>query len=226
MLPRITSSTARKVLLAALLLGQASVLVILLSVFLSNAWVVQSTRDNIFDDISETRASHVVIVPGAGIYAGGKPTPALRDRLACALDLYKSNKAQKILVSGDNSTRYYDEVTTMRKWLLARGAAPADVVRDHAGFRTHDTMQRAAVLFGVEDATICTQRFHVYRSVYLAQAAGIDAVGAVADRREDPAAFWNAIRESGARLKAVADVWILRTEPRYWGPPEDLIGNN
>ncbi len=221
-LARISMKHLRWTAFAALV----TVLIAVALVFFANAWVVRSTRASIYEKPSEARASHVVIVPGAGIYRPGQPTPALEDRLTCALELYRMGKASKILVSGDNSTRHYDEVSTMRQWLIARGAAPADVVRDHAGFRTHDTMQRASVLFGVKESTICTQRFHVYRAVFLAREAGIDAVAVVADRRYDPAARWNAFRESLARVKAVADVWLLGTEPRYWGPKEDLIGNN
>lgn len=41
---------------------------------------------------------------------------------------------------------------------------------DHAGFDTYDSIYRAKNIFEVKSMTIVTQRFHVYRAVYMARA--------------------------------------------------------
>lgn len=160
----------------------------------------------------------VVIVLGARVYANGNPSAALEDRLHCALDLVRSGRARDVIVSGDHGRRDYDEVNAMRAWLVARGVASERVYLDHAGFRTLDTMVRAREVFAVRSALVCTQRFHLARSLWLARAQGIDAAGVVADRRIYPARRFDATREFLARVKAVLDTEVLGTAPRFLGP--------
>ncbi len=166
----------------------------------------------------------VAIVPGARVFADGTPSHALADRLQTAYELYKDGRVGKILVSGDHGTGRYDEVNAMHSWLLERGVPPASIYLDHAGFRTLDTMARAARVFEVERAVICTQRFHLGRSVFLARAAGIDALGVEADRRELLRARHNARREALARVRAWLDVHVLGTKPKFLGPPIPISG--
>jgi SanA protein len=85
-------------------------------------------------------------------------------------------------------------------------------------------MQRARNVFGVEDAIVCTQAVHLPRTLYLAEAAGIEATGFAADRRAYAHARYQAARESVASLAAVLDTWLQR-EPRYWGPAIPIDGS-
>jgi SanA protein len=86
---------------------------------------------------------------------------------------------KKILVSG-NDTPDAPEASVMSAWLRDRGVDPADILIDTGGSRTRDTMDRAADVFDIRDAVICTQDVNAARSVYLAEQAGIDAVAAPA----------------------------------------------
>jgi SanA protein len=164
--------------------------------------------------LAEVPARTVAIVPGAQVWPGGRPSSVLEDRLAAALALYRAGKVQRILVSGDHARSDYDEVTPMRDWLRARGVPADAVIEDHAGLRTLDTMQRAARVFGVRDAVVCTQAFHLPRALYLARNAGIDAVGLVADRREYVHAAYDRTREVVATAVALLDV-AFRRGPRH-----------
>jgi SanA protein len=67
-------------------------------------------------------------------------------------------------------------------------------------------MERAARLFGVRDALVCTQRFHLPRAVLLARHHGIDAVGIAADRRRYARIGRNVARERLARLLATIEM--------------------
>jgi len=116
--------------------------------------------------------------------ADGRPTPALADRVWTAAALYKAGKVRKLLMSGDNRFINYNEPETMRQYALAQGVPDEDIVLDYAGRRTYDTCYRAEHIFGVQDAILVTQWFHLDRALYTCGKLGIDAVGVAADRRD------------------------------------------
>lgn len=190
----------------------------------ANAIVLVSTDDHVFEAEEAIVASETAIVPGARVWSDGTPSPALTDRLACALRLFNAGKVRTILVSGDHGAPEYDEPNAMRTWLIQRGVPSEAVFMDHAGFRTFDTMQRAARVFGVDRAVVCTQAFHLPRSVFLARDAGIDAVGLKADSVVDPNAAWNGTREAVARVRAVFDAKVWNSEPAHLGPQVLITG--
>lgn len=177
--------------------------------------LVVSTHDHLVD-LDDAPSRDVAIVLGAGLRRPGVPGSVLLDRLDLARELYEQGRVTKILVSGDNDGRGHDEVNPMRIWLEEQGVPSRDIYMDHAGFRTHDTMQRAAKVFEVDNAIICTQRFHLARSVYLARSAGIDAIGVAATEKRWKAHRYAQTRELMARLKAVVDV-TFNLGPRYLG---------
>lgn len=171
-------------------------------------------------------AADAVIVPGARVYADGRVSPMLADRLDAALALYRAGRAPRILVSGDHGTRGYDEVNAMRRYLEARGVPPEHVFMDHAGFTTYDTLYRARDVFGVRRAVVVTQRFHLTRSLFVAGALGLDAEGVVADRQPYTVASLvrSNVRELGARVKA-AVVALTTPRPRMLGPRIPIGGD-
>jgi SanA protein len=209
--------------LAVVALGAAGTLTGAL--LLAGGSVVREASPYLRSGIDDAPQRFVAIVPGCRVHPDGTPSAMLEDRLATALALYRAGKVEKILVSGDHGAPEYDEVTAMRRWLEARGAKGEDVFSDHAGFRTLDTMVRAAEVFGVEGAIVCTQRFHLARAVFLARRAGIDAVGVPADRRTYRGARLNELRETYARAAAFLDVRVLGKGPRFAGPKIPITGD-
>ena len=142
----------------------------------TNAWVARAASGRAYASVEEVPARSVAIVPGARV-SKGQPAVHLRGRLQTALMLYQGGRVKKILVSG-NEAADASEATVMSAWLRERGVAPDDILVDAGGSRTRDTMNRAAGIFDVTDAVICTQDVNAARSVYLAEQAGIDAVAA------------------------------------------------
>jgi SanA protein len=143
------------------------------------------------------------LVLGAGVREG-KPSQILEDRLATALDLYRASKVREILVSGGAHPER-DEVSVMRRWLLAEGVPAAQIRVDDGGLTTRLSVQRAVQLFDVTDTVICTQRFHMPRALFLARAAGISAVGLEADRRVYRKRARDAVREFFAQALSVLE---------------------
>lgn len=199
----------------------ALVLMAGLAVFVCiNTGMVVGEQEYMYDSEADVPERAVVIVPGAAVLRSGALSAVFLDRANAAIKLYKAGKAQKILVSGDNSTVEHNEVDPARKYLLGQGIPERDIYLDHAGFDTYSTMYRARDIFGVKSAIIATQSFHLPRSLFIAHSLGIDAVGYRADNvRLLPR---NEVRESLARIKAVIDV-ILHRNPRFLGEPIPIV---
>ena len=177
------------------------------------------------DSLAELAPAPVAIVLGAGVRADGQPSDALADRLEQGLELYRTGKVRKLLLTGDHGTRGYDETNCMRRWVLARGVEEQDVFLDHAGFSTHDSLARARQVFGIERAIVVTQAFHLPRALYTARALGIEAQGVACDRRAYQRSLWYALRETGSRTKAFVQSGLFRCAPRICGHPIPIEGD-
>lgn len=157
----------------------------------------------------------VAIVFGAGLHRDGTPTDVLRDRVATATDLYFSGKVKKLLMSGDNRFENYNEPAAMRAYALELGVPDGDIILDYAGRRTYDTCYRAKEIFGIQQAVLVTQRFHLPRALVICNGLGLDGVGVTADRRvyrQYAQNLWN-LREFPATLMAFIDTFITRPLP-------------
>lgn len=165
--------------------------------------IARASAGCLFEHVGQIPRSEVAIVPGAYVFPDGTPSDMLADRLAAALALQRAGLVQRVLVSGGPA-----EVAGMRAWLARHGVE--DVLADPEGLRTWATMQRAAAQLGAVTTVVCTQRFHLPRALFLARAAGLQAVGLVADARRYGGEGYNASRESCARMRAVVDVALMR----------------
>lgn len=158
-----------------------------------------------------------VMVLGASVYSNGTPTPVLEDRLRYAYELYVNKKAKKILVSGDHGTADYDEVNTMRDYLMKLGVSKEDIFMDHAGFDTYDSMYRAKSIFQIKSLLVSTQNFHIDRAVYIARKLGIEAYGYPCEDKSIYNMTYLNLRESFAKVKAVIETDILKRSSKYGG---------
>ena len=103
----------------------------------------------------------------------------------------------------------------MRKDLIAAGVDPSDIVLDYAGFRTLDSIVRTRKVFDTNDFIIITQRFHCERALFIALHMGIQAQCYAVPSPKDMLSV--RIREFAARFGALADLYIFKREPRFWG---------
>mgnify|MGYP000152299077 FL=1 len=72
-------------------------------------------------------------------------------------------------MSGDHGRENYDEVNTMKNYAINDGIPSEDIFMDHAGFETYDSMYRAKKIFGAKKVVIVSQKYHLYRSLYIAK---------------------------------------------------------
>jgi vancomycin permeability regulator SanA len=157
----------------------------------------------------------IAIVFGAGLWSDGSPTPILQDRVKAAADLFFNGKVEKILMSGDNRVVEYNEPLAMREFALSLGVPEDAIVLDYAGRRTYDTCYRAKAIFGLIEATLVTQSFHLPRALYICSKLGLDVVGVSADLqvyRKRALIYWN-MRELVATGAALWDVHFRHPVP-------------
>ncbi len=166
-------------------------------------------------------AKPVAIVFGAGISRNGDLSAELRDRVTTAVDLYRAGKVQKLLMSGDNRFLDYNEPGAMRKYALKLGVPTEAIVLDYAGRRTYDTCYRAGYIFGVQEAVLITQQYHLPRALYTCNALGVRATGVPAENRPRPYPYGN-LRELPATLVALWEINISHPLP-VLGKPEPIF---
>jgi len=161
----------------------------------------------------------VAVVFGASV-RGKLLSSTLERRVEAAVELHRRGLVERILVSGDNSSTYYNESDAMRRHVLALGVPEEEVVSDFAGFSTYETLYRAREIFGVRRPVLVTQGYHLPRALYIARGLGLDAVGLEADSAAKAHTSVMLLRELLASVKAFVQVEITHPLPTYLGPEE------
>ena len=182
-----------------------------------------SSRGRIFK-VATSKNSKVAIVFGAGLERDGTPSPVLRDRVSTAVQLYFAGKVEKLLMSGDNRFIDYNEPGAMQAFAIELGVPEEDIVLDYAGRRTYDTCYRALHIFGVRDAILVTQRYHLPRALFTCNGLGLTSTGVEADLRDyniHSLRYWK-MRELPATLVALWQVWFSHPLP-VMGDPEPIL---
>jgi SanA protein len=152
--------------------------------------------------------------------------PFFTNRIAAAADLFKAGKVEYLIVSGNQARGGrprggYDEPADMRDALIGAGVPAERIYRDYAGYRTLDSIVRARAIFGQDRVIVVSQPFHLERALFLARAHGLDDDGFAAEDVPLRYGLRTDLREIGARMAALLDVW-LGTPPRRLGAPVQL----
>ncbi len=182
-----------------------------------------ASRGAIYREVDATPQRRVAIVFGAQVLPGGRPSNALAYRLDAAIALYRAGRVERLLLTGDHGTPNYDEPGAMRAYAVARGVPDSAIAVDSAGFRTYDSCYRARAVFGVDEALLVTQAYHLPRALYTCTGLGVRAIGFEAQPFVGPAARAARWREHPARWVAWWQVAVTRPEPRYLGPHETAL---
>ena len=204
----------------------AIIVVILALIILTiNLYVKETTKKQIINNSDYTKLENIdcIIVLGAGIW-GDKPSPMLEDRLLEGINLYNNNVSNKILMSGDHGREEYDEVNIMKNYAIEKGVPSENIFMDHAGFSTYESIYRAKEIFKAKKVVIVTQKYHLYRALYIANQLGLEAYGVGSDPRKYVGATYRELREILARDKDFIKC-IFKPEPTYLGETISVSGN-
>lgn len=190
-----------------------------------NYYIVFHTKNKIVSEEKALELQNVdcILVLGAGIW-NNRPSPMLEDRLLQGIVLYNKNVSHKMIVSGDHGKEEYDEVNVMKQFAMEKGVKSKDIFMDHAGFSTYDSVYRAKEIFQVKKIVIVTQKYHLYRALYIAEKLGLDAYGVASNPREYVGQPLRELREIVTRNKDFIKV-MFKPQATYLGDAIPVSGN-
>lgn len=165
-----------------------------------------------------------VLVLGAQVKSDGSLSKMLKERLDTGISIYKAGLTDRMIMSGDHGRKEYDEVNAMKNYAIEQGVPSECIFMDHAGFSTYESMYRAKEIFEAENLIVVTQKYHMYRALYDAEALGIEAKGVTCDTRVYRGDKYRKLREMAARIKDVGYT-IAKPRPTYLGDVIPVSGN-
>lgn len=201
--------------------------ILLVAGYSIDSFVVDFTKGNIktVDYLESVDKEYdCIIVLGCGVKSDGTPSDMLYDRLKTGIDLYNKGLAPKIVMSGDHGSHQYDEVNVMKEYAKKSGVPSENIFMDHAGFSTYESIYRLKEIFGVENAIIVTQSFHLPRALYIAGSFDISASGVSADLRNYRGIKYVELREMLARNKDFISC-LIKPKPTFLGDAIPISGN-
>jgi len=187
-------------------------------------YISWQAKPYIYREVKKVPPKKAALLLGTNKYiAKGKKNYYYLYRIRAAVALWKAGKIRAIVVSGTNDSRYYNETRSMYKDLIKAGIPQRYISQDFAGFRTLDSIMRAEAIFDLKEYIIISQKFHLERAIFIARAKGQDVIGFEAKAKEGTkAAYRMQLREYLARAKAFLDVYILKTQPKFYGKKEKV----
>lgn len=186
-------------------------------------YVVCSMRGRIYteDEIMRDRVDAILVL-GAYVRDDGSLCPMLEDRMTVGVRLYQEGISDTLVLSGDASRGGYDEPEAMKQYALQQGVPEQAIVLDKAGLSTYASVYRAKKVGGYRSLAIVSQRYHLYRALYIADALDVRAMGVPSDLQR----YWNQFkydcREILARNK---DFWQCRRLPELENQPDTWIAS-
>jgi SanA protein len=194
-------------------------------ILIINAYVKSSVKDKIITaDEAALLDADCILVLGAGVWADGRPSHMLEDRLLQGIELYENGASNRLLMSGDHGRKEYDEVNVMKQFAMDRNIVSEHIFMDHAGFSTYESLYRARDVFKAKKIIVVTQEYHLYRALYIAEKLGLEAYGVASDPRQYAGQEYRELREIFARVKDFFNV-IFKPEPTYLGKAIPVSGN-
>lgn len=178
-----------------------------------NFYVKLSTKEQIKEMTNGEKVDAIVVL-GASIRKDGSLSPMLKDRLITAIEAYNLGISNKIIMTGDHSGDYYNEVTAMKNFAVASGIDSNDIYLDHYGVSTYDSIYRIKSMFKLNKIAIVTQKYHLYRALHISNKLGIKSYGIDATKKIYVGQEYRDFRELLARNKDFVKT-IIKPESPY-----------
>lgn len=187
------------------------------SIFLSNKLIEKNAQGKTYAETKNIPKNKVGLLLGTSkLLKNGQINLYYKYRLNATIKLFKSNKIDFIVISGDNGSKIYDEPTDFKNDLVKAGIPENKIFLDYAGFRTLDSVVRVKEIFGQNSVTIISQQFHNERAIYLAEHFDIKAIGFNAKNISGTYGLKVQLREYLARVKVFVDI-VFNVEPKFLG---------
>ena len=176
------------------------IIAIICILLIGNFYVCISEKSKIIDSSSITEKYDYILILGCSVLKNGEPSLMLRDRLNKGIELYNQELAEKIIITGDHSDSY-SEVSVMHNYLIDSGIEEDNIIIDNEGYSTSESLINYQKEHKKEKVIIVTQKYHLYRALYIADRLNINAIGVYADDVNYFGQTYRDIREILARNK-------------------------
>lgn len=147
----------------------------------------------------------LILVLGCAVRADGTLSHMLEDRVKTSVSLFEAGLADHVLMSGDRSEGY-DEVGAMQREAERLGVPEDKILIDPKGYSTYESIFNLLQQYKGKKVLIVTQKYHLYRALYIAEKLGVEAYGVSADLRSYTKQLKYDMREILARVKDV--FWV------------------
>nr|WP_232285903.1 ElyC/SanA/YdcF family protein [Aquimarina agarilytica] len=185
--------------------------------YFANKSISNTAKKRLYSSVDHIPKNKVGLLLGTSKYvATGQLNLYYQYRIQAAATLYHASKIEYILVSGDNSTKSYNEPKKIKEDLIKKGVPENKIVLDYAGFRTLDSVVRAQKVFGENQFTVISQKFHNERALFLADHFNSNAIAFNAKGVSSRYGFKVQIREYFARVKVFIDL-LFNVKPKFLG---------
>ncbi len=182
--------------------------------------VESNSKGKLFNDPNKIPYRKVGLVLGTAKYQANSQkkllNPYYENRLKAAQSLWQRGKIKYLLLSGDNSSNFYNEPKEMFADLVKMGVDSSSLILDYAGLRTLDSVVRSKAIFGQDSITVISQSFHNKRAIFIAEQHNINAIAYNADKVSMSYGLKTQARELLARVKMLLDLFIKK-EPKHLG---------
>jgi SanA protein len=192
--------------------GVPVMLICLLTALLGSHWLIgRNASPHIYGVHASLPHREVGLVLGCSKQlSDGRLNLFFQYRIERAIQLFREESIDYILVSGDHAGEEYSEPVDMRASLLQAGISSDHIFMDEAGFSTLDSMIRAQKILQGKPFTVISQPFHIERTIYIGRSLGIEVIGAAAKDLHGYHGYKTHLREYLARVKALVDVHFLK----------------
>lgn len=147
----------------------------------------------------------IILILGCAVRPDGTPSHMLEDRVKTGVSLYQAGLADNVLMSGDRSEGY-DEVGAMEREAVSLDVPQEVILIDPKGYSTYESISHLLEEHKGKRVLIVTQKYHLYRALYIAEKLDIEAYGVSADLRTYTKQHKYDLREILARVKDV--FWV------------------
>jgi len=190
-------------------------LILLISLFSIYFYVYITGLNRIYNSMEKFPNYNIAIIFGAGYFKeNSRLSDILKDRVDVAIELYKNGKVKKLFMTGANDTPEYDEPKAMKDYAINNGVLESDIITDGQGFRTYDSIYRAKKVYNINFAILITQKYHLFRALYIANSLGLVSVGFASNKRKYLREDWYETREFIAVLLSFIEVNITKPKPK------------
>lgn len=163
------------------------------------SWITLHISYTIWDGLRDNgRPADLAVVLGNTVNPDGTLSTRLEKRLECGLELYRSGRVKRILVSGGLGAEGYYEGTKMKEYLLLAGVPDSLIMVDNRGINTRATVINTLALrdsIHFTSVIVVSQYFHITRTKRLFATYAFEAVAGRSPRYFEWRDLYSLLRE-------------------------------